>query len=315
MIFVLLLASCYLLLFSAWYYWWGGTNWAARFLVPTLPFLVLLCAPLVKLLLEPRSGFAFYLLRFVFVVLVAISFVNQLAGVAVNSLTYRLRVLNLSSNPDWDSIFSPALSPLLGHWQTLKPTNLDVAWLRATPETVQVDWLVVALTVAFVLFCAWMLVRLLGQKTVGRGNSLSCAVVLGAVVFAAALAVFSLARYADDPRVGGNDGYAELLQTLAHTGRTDDVLILNDDAQARYFFNANRMPMKWYGLSRDPARWDDATREMFSKKLAAYGRVWLAYDESVDAPNPLREWFETHWQERERFEFEPRVTLVLYETR
>ena len=57
-IFIGALVGFHVLVFSAWYYWWGGTNWAARFLVPALPYLVLLCAPLVKLVLDPHKGAA-----------------------------------------------------------------------------------------------------------------------------------------------------------------------------------------------------------------------------------------------------------------
>ncbi len=309
LVLILLLATCYLLLFSAWYYWWGGTNWAARFLVPMLPFLVLLCAPLVQLLVETRKTVTFYVLRFTFLVLVLIGFINELAGVAVNSLAYRSRALNLSANADWDTIFVPALSPLVGHWQTLRATNLDVAWLRATRETIQVDWLVVGLTGAFVGLCAWLLIQGL------RGKFFSRAWMFGAIGLAVALAIFSLARYADDPRLGGNEGYAELLEMLPGVSRANDVLILNDDAHARSFLNANRSRMKWYGLSRDPARWDSATRDIFSKKLAAYERVWFVFDENVDAPNPMREWVKANLRELERFEFAKEVTLVLYATR
>ena len=65
-----------------------------------------------------------------------------------------------------------------------------------------------------------------------------------------------MARYADDPRLGGNEGYAALLDTLGANAGREDLMVLNDDGQARVFLNANRAPLKWYGLSRDPARWD-----------------------------------------------------------
>lgn len=300
------LVGFHVLVFSAWYYWWGGTNWAARFLVPTLPFLVLLCAPLVKLILEPRKGAAFVALRIVFGALVVVSVVNELAGVAVNSLTYQLRAATLSENANWDAIFVPALSPLLGHWQTLKPTNLDVAWVRATPTDVQVDWFVVALTIAFVMGCAWLLVRLVRGTTVSRG------LLAGLAVVGAGLAMFSLARYADDPRLVGNAGYAALLDTLSEKSAREDLLVLNDDGQARLFFNANRAPLKWYGLSRDPARWDETIQGVIARQAASHPRIWLAYDEGSDAPNPLREWFAANLQETERYEVEGGVWLVEY---
>ena len=48
-VFGILLFAYYAVLFSTWYYWWGGTNWGPRFLVPTIPFLVLMCAPAIEL--------------------------------------------------------------------------------------------------------------------------------------------------------------------------------------------------------------------------------------------------------------------------
>jgi hypothetical protein len=296
----------HVLVFSAWYYWWGGTDWAARFLVPALPYLVLLCAPLIELLFEPRRGWTIVTLRVLFGGLVVISVVNELAGVAVNSLTYEIRAATLSENPNWDAIFVPALSPLVGHWQTLRPTNFDVAWIRATPTDARVDWLVVAGTAVFILGCAWLLVRLL------RGRDVSPQQLVGIVVIGVWLTFFSLARYADDPRLGGNVGYAALVQVLAAESEREDVLVLNDDGQARAFMNANRAPLKWYGLSRDPARWDAKIQDVIARQAASHERVWLAYDESSDAPNPMREWFEENLQEVERHEFVGGVWLVEY---
>ncbi len=308
-VFMLLVFAVNLVLFSVWYYWWGGTNWAARFLVPTLPFLVLFCAPLLDLILNPgassRARPAYGLLCAVFGALVGLSVVNELAGVSVNSLTYRLRTLNLSPNPDWDAMFVPALSPLLGHWQTLKLTNADFAWVRVTPASVPVDWLALGLTLALVLYCGWMLVRALRGRTLPQGAVwLSLAVVVGATGVA-------LARYADDPRLGGNDGYAELVRALEREAHASDVLILNDETPARYLLNANRARLRWYGLSRDPARWDEPTQALIHQLLARYPRVWFAYDESVDAPNPMREWFQANLEAVRVLDFNS-VHLILY---
>lgn len=310
LVFTVLLFTAYCLLFSAWYYWWGGTNWAARFLVPTLPFLALLCAPLVQVVIAPLSSgsrFTSLALRVTWLILVAVSFVNELAGVAVNSLTYRSRLANVSTNADWDSIFIPMLSPLIGHWQTLKPTNFDVAWLRATGESISPDWLVLVLTLSFLLLSAW------GVRQSLRGRLIILRVIFAFILLAGALTIFSLGRYADDPRLGGGSGYAELMETLAHAARARDILILNDDAQARFFFNRNRTPLKWYGLSRDPARWDNTTQTAISQELAQAPRAWFAYDEQSNVPNPMRDWFAANFREIRRFEFEKAVILIEYD--
>jgi len=309
LIFILLLATCYLLLFAAWYYWWGGTNWGSRFLVPTLPFLVLLCAPFLELLFAPPqnvSRITLYALRIIFSLLVLISFVNALAGVSVHSLTYRLALLKNFPNADWDSIFQPALSPLIGHWQIFKPTNLEFAWLRASSGSVQIDWIALALTLGVILFALYVLARVL------RGQSLPRAATRVNVALAVLLTLLVMARYADDPRLGGNDGYKKLLAMAQSQANAQDVLLLNDDAHARYFFNTNRASLKWYGLSRDPARWDAPTQALVTRLGQEHARVWFAYDDAVDAPNPMRDWLAQNWNAVRRVTFENGVTLVLY---
>jgi hypothetical protein len=298
-----------LVLFSAWYYWWGGTNWGPRFLVPTLPFLVLLCAPFLELLLEPPptvSRATLNVLRAVFVLLVGISVVNEFAGVSVHSLTHRMALTKISANADWDAIFQPALSPLIGHWQILKPSNLEFAWLRANADSVNIDWIALALTFGVILFALYMLARVL------RGRELPRVATRINVVLAILLTLLVVARYANDPRLGGNDGYKKLLAMVQQQSTAQDVLILNDDAQARYFFNANRAPLKWYGLSRDPARWDAPTQTLVTRLGQEYARVWFAYDDAVDAPNPLRDWLEANWTQVQRVTFENGVTLETY---
>ncbi|MBI4673545.1 MAG: hypothetical protein HY741_17975 [Chloroflexi bacterium] len=333
------------------------TNWAARFLAPTLPFLLLLCAPLLELILEPshdvspftafRAGsftphvssftlfrtssftphvlrftfhpsrcsgqavsrFTFHVSRFTFAILALISFLNALAGVSIHSLTYRLALFKVSENPDWDAIFQSALSPLIGHWQILKPTNLEFAWLRVTLDAIQVDWIAIASTVGVILFALYMLARVL------RGEEMPRVATRINLALAVALTLIVIARYANDPRLGGNDGYRRLLETVAQKAAAQDVLILNDDAHARYFFSTNRARLKWYGLSRDPARWDAPTQALVTRLGQTYARVWFAYDGAVDAPNPMRDWMAEHWQAVQRLTFEGGVTLVLYATR
>jgi len=315
LVFSFLLFAFYLILFSAWYYWWGGTNWAARFLVPTLPCLVLLCAPLLELILQPpslASRFSLFALRFTFAILVLISFVNELAGLSVHSLTYRLALSKNSTNvlgstnADWDAIFQPTLSPLIGHWQIFKPTNLEFAWLRAKADAAQVDWIALALTFGVILFALYMLVRVL------RGKELPRVATRINVVLAIVLTLLVMARYANDPRLGGNDGYKKLLTTVQREATAQDVLILNDDARARYFFNTNRAPLKWYGLSRDPARWDVPTQALVTRLGQEYARVWFAYDDTVDAPNPMRDWLAANWTQVQRVDFTDGAHLILY---
>ena len=309
LIFIGLLFTVYVLLFSAWYYWWGGTNWAARFLVPTLPFLVLLCAPLLELIFEKQKSLAKIVLTIVFFVLVAISFVNALAGVSVHALTYRMALVKNFPNADWDSIFQPALSPLIGHWQIFKASNLEFAWLRANADGAQPDWIAIVLTLGVIVFAMYMLTRVL------RGEKMPRVTTRVNLALAIVLTLLVVARYANDTRLGDNAAYAKLLATVREKADAQDVLILNDDARARYFFNTNRAALKWYGLSRDPARWDAPTQNLVTRLGNEYARVWFAYDDTVDAPNPMRDWLAANWNEVQRVTFQDGVMLVLYAPR
>jgi hypothetical protein len=249
---ILAVAAVYLVTFSTWYYWRGGTNWGPRFLVPLLPFLVLLSAPVVERVLSlqhfsseglgVRAAFA---VTFTFLCLV--SFGIELLGVSLDSLTYRVHMLNVSQNPEADAIFMPSASPLIGYLPILKPKNLDLAWIRTTGDHVNVDWLVVILTLGVIVFCGMMLARVLRGRPSSR-------VALGATIpFVVALTFLTLYRVRDDPRFGGNAGYAALLETVQREAQPRDVLLLDDDALAPFFLNENRAALRWYGLSRDPA--------------------------------------------------------------
>lgn len=248
-------------------------------------------------------------LRVLFALLVVVSVVNEIAGVSISSLTFRLRMLNLSPNPDLDSIWNPALSPLVRTWQIFKPTNLDLAWVRATAEDAQVDWLVVAAALGVIAFCAIMCARAL------RGERSARSALWIGVVVACAVVAFSLASYeANLPP--GTAGYHALLNALARDERAGDVVILNDDAQARLWFDANRARSRWYGLSRDPARWDAPAQALVERLTRSFARVWFAYDDAVaDAPNPMREWMEANLTRVQQRDFDGGVHLLLFQGR
>lgn len=179
-------ALVYLVTFALWYYWWGGTDWGPRFLVPMLPFLVLLAAPAVELATFPPERpplpsfvqglvtqgraildenfdrarrYTHNAFTILFALLCLWSLGIELIGVSLPSLAYRLDLLASSFYPERDAIFSPADSPILGYLRILKPEWMDFAWLRVTGAAPQVDWLLLILLAAFAAFCAFMLAR------------------------------------------------------------------------------------------------------------------------------------------------------------
>ncbi len=305
----------YVLLFSLWYYWWGGTNWGPRFLVPTIPFLVLLIAPAIELALSTnfrkKAHTAF---SAIFLALCLLSFGIEVLGVSVPSLAYRARMVRLSANPDWDSIFLPQFSPLVGSLNLLRPSVFDFGWIRFIDNTVTIDGLVVALTAALIAGCG---VALWANLTDDGGRMFSVvrrpSFVLVVAALLAALSFFSLYRYRDDLRFGGSDGYHALLQDLAREEQPRDVMILDNDVYTQFFLNENRARLRWYGLSRDPQQWDNATRALLARLSQQSTRVWLAYDDSTATlSDPTRDWLAQSLRQIDERDFADGVHLVLY---
>ncbi|HEX7593317.1 MAG TPA: hypothetical protein VF429_04025, partial [Anaerolineae bacterium] len=319
--------AIYLVTFSTWYYWWGGTNWGPRFLVPTIPFLVLLLAPAVELAAgKTRRAFAL-----IFTALCGLSFAIEVIGVSVPSLAYRARMVRLSANPDWDSIFLPQFSPLVGSLNLLRPSVLDFGWIRFLDNTVTVDGLVVVLTAALIAGCGVALwgnatedgrrktedggraFSILGLRSFVLGIASSRRTLFAMAALLAALSLFSLYRYHEDFRFGGSDGYRTLLQVVAREEQPRDVMILDNDVQTQFFLNENRARIRWYGLSRDPNQWDAATRALLVRLAQQSARVWFAYDDSSAAlPDPTRDWLAQSLRQIDERDFADGVHLVLY---
>jgi hypothetical protein len=308
----------YLVLFSTWYYWWGGTNWGPRFLVPLLPFLVLWTLPAIEQSLSRVSpSKARVAFTAIFAVLCLLSVGIELLGIGVPSLSYRLRLMRLTPNPEAASIFLPSFSPLVGYFDQLRPRVLDFAWIRAVDNTVSIDWLVIALTVAFVAVCAaGVLGALRRSRTDGTlrraDGTLRRAFPTSAVLLiAGALSLFSLYRCRDDVWFGGGEGYRALLQVVQREAQAPDALILDDDVRMPFFLNENRARLHWYGLSRDPSQWDEPTRALLTR-LANQPRVWLAFDDYSASPDPTHEWLAQSMNEVIQHDLGDGVHLVLY---
>jgi hypothetical protein len=304
--------AVYLATFATWYYWWAGTNWGPRFLVPTLPFLTLLTAPALALVVNGKATAGRWLWRAFAGLLAIVSVISvgiQLLGVTIPALTYRMRMVETTPNPDMTAIFVPQFSPLIGYLNMLSPQYLDFAWIRIVGENAIVAWPIIALTVAFIALCV------LGLAWTMRRGSTWKALLPAALVLVASLTLFSLHSYQGDPRLGGSPGYRALLETVGQQAQPADVMVLNDDLLAPFFFNENRARIRWYGLSRDPKQWDELTRALLIGLSRQHARVWLAMDDSMgELPDPTRQWMETSWRELGQYDFAGGVHLLLFAT-
>ena len=136
----------HLLLYGKWFMWHGGCAWGPRFMVPTLPFWVILMAPV---LAPPITRSA----RWIGVLgLWGVSVLVQIPGVAVDFDWWQNALLE-TGLPLFAPVtfFAWAYSPLLQTWQFISLPKLDVAWVV---EGVVVWWLVGLLAGNFLLALA-----------------------------------------------------------------------------------------------------------------------------------------------------------------
>ena len=141
----LLLIALHLLGYSRYNYWSAGVAWGMRYLLPIVPFLVLLAAPIWSWMIEKpsvqttRSRWPRWLGIAAIVVLIALSVAIQLIGIAVDLRTYEVRFL-VEQAKVWGGIgqaiealyLKPTYSPVLGHIRLLLAGTepLDVAWVQ-----------------------------------------------------------------------------------------------------------------------------------------------------------------------------------------
>lgn len=151
----LLLIALQALFFAGWWSWHGGIVWGPRFLLPVIPLLVLLLAPLVESARKHR------LLAAVLIVFFALSAAVQVIGIALDPLIYEGYLRN-TFWPDIDTanqvlltsppMFDPAYTPILGHIAQLRNQwPLEPAWLASGIDSVH---LLIALALAGVSLLA-----------------------------------------------------------------------------------------------------------------------------------------------------------------
>jgi hypothetical protein len=113
-----LLIGITLIYSGAWWSWYGGFSWGPRFLVPIMPFAILMLGVLLQ-----RSRQWVIIL---FVVLFPLSVFVQMSGVAIDFNTHLGNVTKFQ--PGWDANYNwiPALSPLRYHFENMWNADLNV---------------------------------------------------------------------------------------------------------------------------------------------------------------------------------------------
>ncbi len=303
----LALVGVHLLGYSRYNYWSGGVAWGSRYMLPVVPFLVMLAAPVWAWLTERPDENAevriqnpdatFCLLSPVSWLLVAISVVIQVLGVSVDLRTYELRFL-LDEAKIWGGIgeaiearyMNPAYSPVLGHLQLLLSGTqpLDFAWVQWRQEG---TWALVPagliLSLLLVGLAIGGLIILWRRPTRRRAGIVAGG--LGVATIVACSLLLTIYRRGDArfdaygvdrflrPMTAAMSAVSCPGPGLLGKARCNDVLLVPDPVLTDYFLNYQGAPLVWYGLEPRPV--DTALME---RLLSRYGRIWLARDRNAE---------------------------------
>ncbi len=264
---ILLVGASYVLLYGRWFFWHAGYSWGPRFLVPIVPFAVILMAPL----MERLSGKE----RLAFAILCLVSVAIQILGVSVDftlfqeGLLFRFRELGAF---DPRAFFEFRFSPLLGQWALLRLENLDFAWVRmmGSRPHLQVDWPVLISNVALVVASALGL-RLVFLRETGENDQRKWGTLVLVSVLILGVTAFSLSRYKDDQY----RDYRELLSYLESHSQPGDAIIFNIPEDTPILQNHYKGHLPVYGLIEVSAPVMPATASLLDELAAQHTSLWL----------------------------------------
>jgi len=275
--FLALISLSYLLVYGRWFMWHGGFAWGPRFLVPTLPLLTIMVAPLIERL-KGKSWTAFW-------ALFGLSVAVQVLGLSVHFIHHQEALLE-TGLPLFDPItfFHPRYSQLWGALAFLRPENLDFAWVQASP-TVGVHWLALAINVALVILCGWGLILALRQPRASRPRRLYVFVLLPLLLIGGT--AISLARYKND----GHGDYVRMLQFLKTNSQQGDAIIQNSPPETAVFQNHYKGHLPSYGLFEGEQLLSSDTQELLERLAKAHPRFWVIPDSLPPHLSSLDRWF------------------------
>ena len=149
----------HLLLYGKWFMWHGGYAWGPRFLIPTLPFWMLLLTPVADRVF-PVTSSGNRVWQVIFGLLFCISLVPQLLTVLIDFAPF-LNSLLETGLPLFarETFFQWQYSPLIRAWRYVGSDTLDLAWAWRS----QINWNLLAVLATNVIVTAanlWQASRL-----------------------------------------------------------------------------------------------------------------------------------------------------------
>jgi hypothetical protein len=240
---VLLLAAAQALFYRQG--WAGIPIWGLRYMLPSLPLLALLLAPLIDQLLESRN----LLPQVLFFALVGLSLLVQLAGAAIAWYVPLLVWLRRGFDPyspvaAWSYSASPIPIQIAA---LLRPGNYDLAWLRVVPEQ-PAALLLPAAALGIILASNFLLRRIRSDRP---GQPIARLAPLLAMVALILPLAPGLPLLKGDPAAGGGDpALRAAIGSLAAEVQPEDWVLVEPYAGSLWHAMMNRWDgaVVWYSL-------------------------------------------------------------------
>ncbi len=254
----------YLAFYGRWFMWHGGVAWGPRTLLPIVPLLSLLLAPL----LDGLRGAG----RWAFGLLAGLSVAVQLLGVTVDFDLAQQALLDTGQRLFAPiTFFDPRYAQIWLQAGFLRPEHFDFAWASAGA----VDPFVLLLTLLILGANGLILWRAI-RRPPGRAVGISVAVTL----FGTALL---LARY----RLAEPAPFRELAARIEQDAQPRQTIILDDPVGSEQFFNLFSRPVAILGLSEGEGELSLQAGPAVRRVIADGGAFWVVSDGPGRDRNPI----------------------------
>ncbi|MGC8782107.1 MAG: hypothetical protein ACP5UQ_14695, partial [Anaerolineae bacterium] len=273
-------AAVHLVGYSRYNYWSGGVTWGSRYMLQVAPFLILLAAPVWEWMADRQSErpqvtlhvsrTAHHALRTTVWLLIALSMLIQILGIAVDYRTFEVKWL-LDNAKIWGGIgqaieglfMRPAESPVVGHVRLLLAGTqpLDVAWVQLRPEG---KWALVPAGLLLSLGLTGLAAAAFAtiwRRPARAGRVGGPMAVATALICSGLLLIYRQGDARFDPY--NVDRFLKpMMKVLDETrcsrpgpfaaATCNDVLLVPDPALTDYFLNYLRAPIVWYSVEPTP---------------------------------------------------------------
>ena len=282
--------------------WFGGLSWPPRFLIPTVPMIMLCTLPVIQYLILSRRSKLWYISWFGFLLLISYS-----VWVQFNAVTYwwgeYANLLPPESNGyvSWSGAYNQIVwlpwSVLPRLWHTLP---FEFAWIR-----LQIPWmpLIFAIIICLSMVCAIYLLRSAHAMT----RVYLMAVVGLPLLVTITLLVSLIAMFYDDLYLAFSDGLWDSVDLIQRELTDEDIVLISELEYERFFLNYGKITQpRIIGLPNHPGEQpspeqparrtspnpayllNDPTVQMVNWLAQSHNRLWVLAESTPFIPWSVR---------------------------